>query len=244
MHEHLKTNNITRAGIKDLWNAYLLDGAQWSKTGNPIVKTTATAPPKAVISYKDANNIDKLKRKTEPYYKIDAFIHFYIDDDQFDCKTSGIWGKPEEFFRIASHFAGVIGPDFSINADFPPSIKTYQIYRMRTIEYASAQRNIPVVINARFGSEATWYQTIDEFPENSMLAIDTVGSRLKYLENRYCFDKGFERLPEKKHPHTLIVVGSSNYHCFEKAKAQGLKIVQFDGDTCKYFKKRKERKDD
>ena len=77
-----------------------------------------------------------------------------------------------------------------------------------------------------------------------MLAIGTVGSKLKYLENQYAFNEGFEHLIDAKHPHTLVVVGSANYSCFEKAKAQGVKIVQFDGDTCKYFKNRKEVKHD
>lgn len=244
MNKNFGKENVTRPGIKDLWNAYLLEGANWSNNGNPVAKTTAITPPKAIVSYKEAKFINKLKAKGEPDYKVNAFIHFYIDDDQFDSKTNGIWSKPNEFFRIASHYAGVIGPDFSIYADFPQPLKTFQIYRMRTIEYASAQRNIPVIVNARFGSEKTWSQTIDEFPENSMLAIGTVGSGLKYLENQYCFEKGFEHLLETKRPHTLVVVGSTNHPCFEKAKEQGVKIVQFDGDTCKYFKKKKEVKDD
>ena len=240
MNKNFTKENATRGGIKDLWNAYLLEGAEWTKNGNPVVKTTATEQPKAVVSYKDAKCIDKLKRKNEPNYKVDAFIHFYLDDEQFDCKTSGLWIKPEEFFSVASHFAGVIGPDFSIYADFPPPLRDFQIYRMRTVEFACSKRNIPVIVNARFGSSGTWDKTIAEFPEKSMLAIGTVGSRLKYLENQYCFDKGFARLLETKHPHTFVVVGSANYPCFKRARKEGAKIVQFDGDTCKYFKKRRE----
>ncbi len=244
MNRNFARENATRAGIKDMWNAHLVEGATWTKQDNPVVKTTASAPPKSVVSYKTAKQIDKARSKIEPEYKVDAFIHFYIDDDQFDCKTSGIWVKSEEFFRIASHFAGVIGPDFSIYADFPKPVRDFQIYGMRTIEFACSKRNYPVIVNARWGSPKTWSITIDEFPENSMLAIGTVGSRLKYLENQYCFDAGFKHLLETKHPHTLVVVGSANYPCFDEAKKQGVRIVQFDGDTCKHFKERKEKRNE
>ena len=239
MNKNFAKNNAVRAGIKDLWNAYLLEGAEWTTNGNPVVETTASKPPRKVVSYRTAKEIDESRRKSEPNYKIEAFIHFYVDDDQFDCKTEGLWAKPEEFFRIASHFAGVIGPDFSIYADFPEPLRNFQIYKMRVFEFACNKRNIPVIVNGRWGGPATWEVTIEEFPENSMLAIGTVGSRLKYLENQYCFEAGFMRMLKTKAPHTLVVVGSANYPCFEEAKRRGVRVVQFDGETFKYFKKKK-----
>ena len=244
MSNKINKNKTTRSGIKDMWNAYLLDGAEWTAQENPVVKTTATLPPTNVVSYRTAKEIDKSKRRSEPDYKTNAFIHFYLDDDQFDCKTSGIWAKPEKLFKIASHFAGVIGPDFSIYADFPKPQRNFQIYGMRTMEYACSKRDIPVIVNARWGSPETWNITIDEFPENSMLAIGTVGSRLKYLENQYCFEAGLERLLNTKTPHTLVVIGSANHPCFEKARKHGIKIIQFDGDTAKYYKGKKEADND
>lgn len=235
--KNIKTSAV-RAGIKDMWNAYLLENAKWSANENPVVKTTAAHPPAKVVSYRTAKDIDKLEKKRDANYKVDAFIHFYVDDNQFDCKTSGIWVKPENLFRIAKHFAGVIGPDFSIYADFPKPYVGFQMYGMRTLEFACAQRGIPVIVNARWGSPQTWHKTIDEFPKNSMLAIGTVGSRLKYLENKYAFNAGFKQLIKTCKPHTLVVVGSANYACFEEAKRCGVHIVQFDGDTCDYFKKK------
>ncbi len=244
MDKNFKDKSVTRLGIKDIWNAYLVKRAKWTEQGNPIVKTTAISPPKEVVSYKTARSLDRLKRKDNPDYKVDAFIHFYIDDDQFDCKTTGLWAKPEEFFRIASHFAGVIGPDFSIYADFPKPIREFQIYKMRTFEFACAKRNIPIIVNARWGSPATWDITIDELPKNSMLAIGSVGSRLKYLENQYCFKAGLIQILETKSPHTLIVIGSANYPWFEEAKRRGVRVIQYDGDTARYYKHIKEVRND
>ena len=230
--------SIQHCKVKDIWNAHLVEGAQWTENENPVVKTTAFAAPTNVISYKDARTIYNSKIKQDPNFKIDAFIHFYINDEEFDGKTGGIWVKPDKLFKIASHFAGIIGPDFSIYADFASPLKSIQIYKMRTIEFACAKRNIPVIVNARFGSPITWNYTIDELPAKSMLAIGTVGSRLKYLENKYCFNQGLKRLIDVKKPHTLIVVGSSNYPCFEIARKRGVRIIQFDGDTCKHFKQK------
>ena len=238
MYKNFSRNKAVRPGIKDIWNAYLTYGAKWSANENPIVKTTATYPPKQIISYRTAKTLDDSKRKSNPNYKFDAFIHFYIDDDKFDSKTDGIWSKPEDFFRLSSHFAGVIGPDFSIYADFADPLRSIQIYKARVIEYACSKRNIPVIVNARWGSPKTWNETICEFPENSMLAVGIVGSRVKYLENQFCFNAGLKRLLDTKNPHTLIVVGSANYPCFEEAKNRGVRVVQFDGEKCAYHKKK------
>ena len=230
---------VQRKGIVDVWNASLLRGANWTSNENPSVTTTALAPPNQIISYRYAKKIQKKMKDIDPEYKRDEFVHFYLDDNQFDAKTSGIWARPDRLFEIASHFVGIIGPDFSIYADFPTPLKRFQIYSMRTLEFACASKNIPTIVNARWGSEDTWAYTIDELPKNSMLAIGTVGSRLKYLENQYCFEAGFMRMLDTKTPHTLVVVGSTNYPCFEEAKRKGVRIVQFDGETCKYFKERK-----
>ena len=73
-----------------------------------------------------------------------------------------------------------------------------------------------------------------------MLAIGSVGSRLKYLENKHMFEMGFLHLLEEKTPHTLVVVGSANYPCFDIAKRKGVQIIQFDGDTASYHKQRKQ----
>lgn len=241
MNESIMKNN--RKGMVDVWNASLLNGANWSKSENPVVKTTAQAPPNQVLSYAFAKKIHKKSKSKNPTYKRDEFIHFYLDDIKFDAKTSGIWAKPESLFEIASHFSGIIGPDFSLYADFPIPLKRFQVYAMRTLEFACATRNIPTIINARWGSEDTWKYTIDELPENSMFAIGVVGSRLKYLENRFVFESGLTHLIKTKHPHTLVVVGSANYQCFDDAKRQGVRIIQFDGETCRYFKERKEALD-
>ena len=239
MKNNYAKRNAVRPGIKDIWNAYLTEGTKWSASENPVVETTAISPPKQIISYGNAEIIHESSRKSNPNYKVDAFIHFYIDDKKFDGNADGIWANPEKFFRLASHFAGVIGPDFSIYADFPKHIWGNQIYRARVLEYACSKRNIPVIVNARWGSPKTWEETIYEFPENSMLAIGIVGSRVKYLENQFCFNEGFKRLLDTKNPHTLVVVGSANYPCFEEAKKRGIQIVQFDGETAAYYKNKR-----
>ncbi len=63
MDKNFKDKSVTRLGIKDMWNAYLVKGAKWTEQGNPIVKTTAISPPKEVVSYKTARSLDRLKQK-------------------------------------------------------------------------------------------------------------------------------------------------------------------------------------
>lgn len=88
--------------------------------------------PLQLISYEDAKAIYKRELDTGvPDYFVNAYIHFYIDDQKFDGKRSSIWLYPDKALEVIKHFAGIITPDFSTNADFPDPIKRYNTYRMR-----------------------------------------------------------------------------------------------------------------
>ena len=111
-------------------------------------------------------------------------------------------------------------------------------------DHVAAAHSVPAVVNARWGGSETWQYTIDELPGRSMLAVGTVASGLKRLENRPVFEAGLRRILETKHPTCLVVVGSASYPVFEEAREQGVLVVQFDGETCAVHKARAASKAD
>ena len=93
-----------RNGLLDMWNAFMLKGARFSPNDIPLCPTTAASPPPRLISYDEAKSIHRREmRKGNTDYHVDAFIHFFIDDQKFDGKRSSM-SKP-----VTTNFSGTKG---------------------------------------------------------------------------------------------------------------------------------------
>ena len=228
-----------RKGIRDLWNAGLYENVEWSALDNPMVRATAKNPPKAVISWSDAKRLHKARiANGDRNYHVEAFIHCLVDDYEFDGVREGIWKKWDFFYKVASHFDGIAGIDFSTYADFPEPLKRYQFHKMRVMEHGANQRGIPVAPNARWGTEETWDYCFDALPVEGMLSVGTVGSGIRRIENRPVFEAGIRELVKRTRPSSLVVVGSDRHPVFRDLESEGIAIYQFDGKTSSYFKMR------
>ena len=229
----------TRAGCKDIWNAHMAKGARFCQHDIPFCPTTATQLPKEIITWEEAKAIYKKHISNKDYeFRHNAFVCFYIDDQKFDG-IRGIWHDYKQTLKVLLHFAGTITPDFSTYQDFPYPIKIYATYRMRLMGYWLGLNGIPVINNVRWGDESTYSYCFVGIPQNSIVAIGTVGGSPREIINRDRFEKGLFKMVEILKPHTIIVYGSANYECFNKLKEQKISILSFDSQTNKYFKKRK-----
>lgn len=220
-----------RVGCKDVWNAYMVNGAQFTANDIPICPCTAKIPPAELISYEQARLIYKkyLKKRNTDFH-INAYVHFYMDDYKFDGPLSGIWHTPQKSWEILCHFAGIITPDFSTCADFPFPVKCYNTYRMRAYGYWYGKHGGAVINNVRWGSEETFSYCFDGIPKDSIVAIGVVASGLRKLQNRPIFEHGFYRMLDVLTPQTVIVYGSDNYSCFDKVRSQ-VNIIAFPSET-------------
>lgn len=240
----MNTNLITnppRSGCHDMWNAFMFKGAEFVLGSDiPVCNSTKEIIPHELISFEDAKHIYKSKIRECPTFFVDAFIHFYIDDQKFDGTTSGIWSNPYKALEIIRHFAGAITPDFSTNADFPDAIKRYNTFRMRAFGQWLISNNITVINNVRWGTIETWDYCFDGIPYGSIVSIGTVASGLKKLENRPLFEDGLRKLVDLIHPSTIIVYGSSKYSVFDELSKEGINIVSFPSKTSLAFSSRKE----
>ena len=232
--------SLSRAGCVDVWNAFMVDGAEFVLGSDiPVCPCTVTETPRELVSYVEARRIHKEYSRSNPDYHINAFVHFYTDDQKFDGPRTGVWDKPFEALDILRHFSGVISVDFSTNIDFPDPIKRYNTYRMRAHGRWLTTQGIPVINNVRWGTEETWDYCFDGIPYNSIVAVGTVASGIRLLENRPLFETGLFKMVELINPHTIIVYGSSNYECFKKLEKMGIRIITFPSETSKAFDSRK-----
>ena len=224
--------NKIRKNCKDLWNAFMVKGAIFSKNDIPLCPTTAVEVPKKVISYKEARAIYKKEIKKNHDFKEDAYVHFYIDDYVFDCKRKGIWANPKEAYNLLKHFEGIIAPDFSTYLDFPYPLKLFNYYRMYAFGYwygTICHKN--VIVQARWDYEDSFSYCFDGIREGDMVCIGTIASGLKRLENRKRFEDGLKELIRLKHPPILIIIGSINIPIFKELEAQGIKNIRFKSET-------------
>ena len=114
-----------RSGCKDIWNAFMVEGADFGKYDIPFCPTTATHIPRQQITWEEAKQIHKqhIIAKEFDYYE-DAFVNWNLDDYKFDGPR-GIWHNYNFVLKVLYHFAGAITPDFSTYQDFPEALKLY-----------------------------------------------------------------------------------------------------------------------
>ena len=217
-----------RRGCKDVWNAFMVRGAVYAPNDIPYCPTTAVSLPVSIVSYEEAKTIHRnAMHNGNTDYFVKAYIHFWMDDQKFDGKRKGIWTNPFEALEIIRHFDGIFTPDFSTNVDFPEPIKIYNTYRMRAFGKWIGSNDKGVINNIRWGSEETWRYCWDGVPRNSIVAIGTVASGLKQLDNRPIFEQGVREMIRVLNPHTIIVYGSANYDIFKEIREKGIYVKAF-----------------
>lgn len=233
--------NTPRAGCLDIWNSFMVKGASFCHPSDiPICPCTTTKPPVQLISYDDAKSLyNKEIKKGNQTFHVDAWIHFYIDDQKFDGKQSSIWLYPDKALGIIKHFNGVITPDFSTYIDFPDAIKRYNTYRMRAFGHWMYLNQVPVINNVRWGTEETWSYCFDGIPQNSIIAIGSVASKLKSSVNRFIFEIGLQEAIKVINPSQIIIYGSTASPLLAELRQKGILIISFPSKTNEVFARRK-----
>lgn len=230
-----------RRGCKDIWNAEKLKDAHFGKYDIVDCPTTAHAIPSKLITYEEALNIyhQELKRR-HINFSYDAFVIFSIDDYKFDKGINGIWEHVDRSLKILKHFRGIITPDFSTYIDFPEPIKLYNTFRMRAYGYIAGKIGLEVINNVRWDASNNYDYCFVGIPKNSIVLVATVASQLRIKENYPQYEEGFWRMIKELSPRIILVYGSANYPCFEKAKELGIDIRPYPGSTASYFKEHKD----
>lgn len=234
-----KDDTNVRPGCKDIWNAFMVDGANFGAYDIPFCPTTATHIPAAMVTWEEAKQIHKkhIARKEYDYHE-DAFVNWYIDDYKFDG-VRGVWHDYNFALKVLRHFAGAITIDYSTNQDFPQAIKIYATYRMRAFGYWLGQQGIEVINNVRWGTNETFDYCFEGIPKDSIIAIGTVGGGPRKLADRERFETGLYKMVEELSPHTILIYGSANGECFNKLKESGISIVSYQSSTAKVYERRK-----
>ena len=228
-----------RSGCKDIWNAFMTEGAIFGRYDIPFCPNTTEEVPADQVTWEEARQIHRkhISRGEKDYYE-NSFINWYIDDYKFDS-SRGIWHDYEFALNVIKHFAGVITPDYSTNQDFPYPIKINAVYRMRAFGNWLGKQGVKVINNVRWGTEETYDYCFEGIPKNSIVSIGTVGGGPRKLIDRDRFEAGLYKMVEVLEPHTILVYGSAKGKCFDELRRRGIIIASYQSKTARDFERRK-----
>ena len=159
-------------------------------------------------------------------------MHFYEDDALFER----LWRKPKKYLPILSRYEGVISPDFSLYRDMPLIMQLWNIYRSHAIATWLQENGIKVIPNIRYGDERTHESACLGIGKHGTIAIGTHGC-IKVLKDRELFMAGLEVIIRRLKPKIMIIYGTAPDSIFDKYKAEGIIILQFDSDFASSRKK-------
>ena len=126
-------------------------------------------------------------------------VHFFIDDYQF----VRIWKDPDRYTSMLSKFQAVCSPDFSPYADFPKAIQIYNHYRKHWMAFYWQTQGLTVIPTITWSDPSTFDFCFDGEPENSIVALSSVGMS-KNPEYRQWMIDGYEEMMKRLKPTKII----------------------------------------
>ena len=132
----------------------------------------------------------------------DSGVHFFVDDYQFER----VWNDPSKYVQLLAPFDCVLTPDFSLYRDMPLCMQMWNTYRSRLIGQYWQESGLTVIPTVSWCEKESYDFCFDGLPENSVLAISSVGI-LADSKAMPLFKDGIKELIERKHPTKLIVYG-------------------------------------
>lgn len=149
-------------------------------------------------SIKDVVPFNVFKSKS----KSDSWIHFFIDDYQFER----LWNNPTQYLEILKRAQGVITTDFSMYADMPRAMQIYNCYRNRALAKYFQLNAIKIIPAVGWSDKQSFAWCFDGIPEGSAVAISTNGCLID--KNSYkAFLEGFNAMIDKINPCQIVIIG-------------------------------------
>lgn len=136
-----------------------------------------------------------------------ACVHFFIDDFKFLT----VWRNLHVQIDRLKKYEGCFSPDFSLYTDYPLSTQLFNVYRNMTVGQHFQRMGLICVPTASWSDERSYEFCFDGLPNESTLAISTVGIQGKgkrAKEATRLYRQGVKELIDRKHPTRLLIYGS------------------------------------
>ena len=135
-------------------------------------------------------------------------VHFFVDDYQFNR----LWTNPDKYLPILQKFKYVFSPDFSPYADFPRAVQVFNHYRKHWIGAYLQENGVNVIPTVTWSYEPSWDFCFDGEPENSVVAISSVGCMKNDTDKKMLID-GYHEMVQRLNPSCIIFYGTVPDEC-------------------------------
>ncbi len=136
---------------------------------------------------------------------LNKYIHFFIDDYQFER----IWHKPHKYIRLMSRFAGAIMPDFSTYDNMPVAMKIWNMYRAKLLAQLMQDYGMNVIPLVRGLDD--YY--LDGIEPGGIIAVSSIGI-IRNKEMKAKWLDGIEFVFDKLKPEALLHYGENTGYDF------------------------------
>ena len=185
--ERLKTD--------DAYNLRMVNASHCDRQGMPVLKPS-DAMPDELLPFNYAKTA-----KPEDFGK---FLHFFIDDYQFER----LWSKPEKYLPLVKRFAGALSPDFSCYMDMPLPMQRWNEYRRRALANYWQRNGVDVVSTLSWSDPRSYGFAFDGLPRHSTVAVSTVGVKNDDYA-RGVFMDGMAEAMRRPEPSRVLLYGGN-----------------------------------
>lgn len=154
--ERLKTD--------DSYNLRIVNASHCGRGGMPTV-APSDARPEGLLPFNYA--------KTAKEGDLGRFLHFFIDDYQFER----VWRSPERYLPLVRRFAGALSPDFSCYMDMPLPMQRWNEYRRRALANYWQRNGVEVVPTLSWSVPESYGFAFGGLPKRATVAVSTVGCK-------------------------------------------------------------------
>lgn len=194
--------------IEDSFQAFLVEGANFTKVEEYAIipkEMVAKEPPKRIMPFNIALNCRGDLS--------DVFVCTYARDPTFER----VRRNPKRYINFFKKCAGIIGFDFSVHSDMPIQKQKAQMGDNQSLTFFFGKNNIPVIPNARCGSDELLDEFLSSFPKHTLIAIGTHGFIQKKKQKAEWFDF-LEKVTQILEPSGIIVYGNLSGKVFDSLK--------------------------
>jgi len=129
----------------------------------------------------------------------DATVHFFEPDVRFD----EVWRRPESYLTELGQYSQIMTPDFSMDIGAALPLQILNTFRNRWCGWYWQQHGMTVIPTVSWADDRSFEFAFSGLPEESVLAISTVGCR----ENEERFMTGFDEMCARLNPEVVICYG-------------------------------------
>jgi len=188
---------IRKRHARDVFHAWMLDGADYAGSLDMPVLRPSYAVPNRLVAFSDA-----MRRGWNDF---DCWVHFFEDD----CIIERFWNNPKAYIGKLSKFRGVTGLDYSVGWNFPAAVKEYNHFRNSACTYWLHQQGIDVIPQARC-ERSDYLDVLAGFPKNSTIAIGA-RSMVRDVQDRTVLKESVELISDFLKPSHIVWYGSTQY---------------------------------